>query len=90
MIANHNWHKLNDSWGFIRSDTLKRTYYHFPVLNVDTLDHLLYDFSLSVGDTLYESNTVSWGNYNWFITVDSIKYVRIDIGLRKEFYVSQR
>ncbi|MDQ3048852.1 MAG: T9SS type A sorting domain-containing protein [Bacteroidota bacterium] len=57
--------------GAYREDTLKRIYF-FP--NNDTIESLLFDFGLALGDTLSWSynNPAFWGTINWISSIDSV------------------
>ncbi len=60
VIDNTSYHKLfyfrygiNAFHGLIRSDTLKRTFFRWNNSD-DSIEHLIYDFSLMPGDTLFD------------------------------------
>src|ERR1035437_640006 len=69
----------NHYWGAIRQDTLQRKVF----LNVGLDDTLLYDFNLSLGDTL--PTTFNFGVDNYVSNVDS---VLIGNNYRKKFWIS--
>jgi hypothetical protein len=69
--------------GAIREDTAdKKVYYRSFTLN-DTIEHLLYDFDLNVGDTLLSTYLYPTGP---FPVVDSIDYVLIANENHKRFW----
>lgn len=88
IIAGNNYHKIlytgtyhHVSWtsysinyvnqykGAFREDTAKHILF-FPY--GDTTEYVLYDFNLSIGDTLTQSYLNSFGSGNWVSAIDSI------------------
>lgn len=68
---------------FMREDTLNRKVYLID-LAIDTVEHLLFDFSLNVGDTFSTPFTTQGAGT---LTVDSIGQYPLMIGYGKIFYL---
>lgn len=77
LIISHNY--SNTGYLLIREDTIsKRIYAIDRVYKADTEEHLLYDFSLNVGDTFLSRKNQGWGIDTFIFTVKSIDSVIID------------
>lgn len=94
VVHRFTYHKLA-GWGLLRSDSLKRTYFHYDSNALawgiqDTLEHIIYDFALNEGDTLFDSIQIQAPGYTSYNTVvDSIRYVLINNSYRRKFYVGR-
>lgn len=74
--------------GFISEDTTSRKIYFIYVDN--TVEALLYDFSMKLGDTAYLN--FQYSNINFpaaYYRVDSIKNVTISVGQRRAFFLHE-
>ncbi len=81
--SNYEYYYYNNSYsGGLRQDTSQRKVFFIPPTT--TLDTLLYDFNLSVGDTLPST----WINYNPENYVTSIDSILIGSSYRKRFQLS--
>jgi hypothetical protein len=70
-------------YGAMREDTATQKVYF--IKNVDTVERLIYDFSLNLGNTFLIDFHNNFANnlYDGFYTVDSVAYINIRGGLRK-------
>ncbi|MFW6222705.1 MAG: T9SS type A sorting domain-containing protein [Bacteroidota bacterium] len=91
VINNIDYHKLYTSYeeihvswslqGLIREDSLKRVWLKWPI---NDNEELLYDFSVSAGDSLFLRNDTSL-----YYSVDSVTVVNIDGIPRNKYWISQ-
>jgi hypothetical protein len=72
--------------GFIREDTSARKVYFID--NLMNPEILLYDFSMTVGDTIPLSFIQDWHFTSGTFTLDSIRTVHIRAGYRRIFYLN--
>lgn len=108
VINNLVYHKLHQYsygmsgvgflFGYIRSDSLKRTYFRYQknpylVSTLDSFDHVIYDFSLQENDTIVDSvyryNPPYSQNDMVYMVVDSVRMVLLQNELRKKFYIKE-
>lgn len=85
LFFENYWSPGEGIYGYLRTDSMKRTYYHTRDLN-DSVERLTLDFSLNEGDTItYEFSATNIGRYR----IDSIGDILILDSPRKKFHLSR-